>query len=113
MEFQQAQIPIQKTEEFEHLKLALQRVFAGATVEKFLKKLDGAGIRVRQFEKVLEQRIIEEVDPVLASARKSARQLYEALALSDQAMMREFYLERIEEVAPEIRQKFQKVYRYY
>jgi hypothetical protein len=113
MAFEQAQIPVQKTEEYEHLKLALQRVFDGGTVEKFLKKLEGGSIRIRQFEKVLERRVLEEVDPVLASAKKSARQLYEALAQSDQALMREFYLERIEEVPPTVREKFQKVYRYY
>ena len=113
MTFQQAPIPVRKTEEFDQLKSAIQRIFAGAAVETFFRKLEGAGVRVRQFEKVLERRLIEDVDPVMAGARKSAWQLYQALELSDQALMREFYLERIEDVNPDIREKFQKIYRYY
>jgi hypothetical protein len=53
------------------------------------------------------------VDSVLAGSGRSAKQLYGALALSDQALIREFYLERIEKVEPGLREKFQKVYRYY
>jgi hypothetical protein len=39
--------------------------------------------------------------------------LYQALTVSDQAQLREFYLSRIEEVAPALRTKFQQLYRYY
>jgi hypothetical protein len=113
MAFQQAQIPVQKTEEFEQLRSAIERAFATATVEKFLKKAQSNGVSLRQFEKVLGRRIFEAVDPVVASARKSAWQLYESLALSDQALIREFYLERIEQVDPKLREKFRKVYQYY
>ncbi len=53
------------------------------------------------------------VDSTLAKSGKTAKQLYESLTVSDQALMREFYLERIEKVDAKVRQKYQKVYRYY
>jgi len=113
MAFQQAQIDVQKTEEFEQLKSALERIFAVPAVEGFLKKLQSSGARIREFEKVLDAQVFESVDAALKKQGKSARQLYAALTVSDQAMMREFYLERIEQVAPAIREKYRKVYRYY
>ena len=113
MAFEQAQIPVQKTEEFEQLRSAIARVFAAGSIEKLLKKLQGKSVRIREFEKVLEEDIFEAVDSALAQSGKSAKQLYSTLALSDQALMREFYLERIEQVDPKLRQRFQRVYRYY
>lgn len=113
MAFQQAQIPVQKTEEFEQLRSALERVFAADKVEALLKKIESSNVRIRQFEKLLDKAVLERVDSVLAGSGKSAKQLYGALALSDQALIREFYLERIERVEPRLREKFQKVYRYY
>ena len=113
MAFQQAQIPVQKTEEFEQLRSALERVFGADKVEALLKKIESSNVRIRQFEKLLDKAVLERVDSVLAGSGKSAKQLYGALALSDQALIREFYLERIEKVEPRLREKFQKVYRYY
>ena len=40
----------------------------------------------------------------------NTRQLYRSLTLTDQAQRKEFYLSRIEEVAPELRAKFHKLY---
>jgi hypothetical protein len=113
MAFQQAQIPVQKTEEFEQLRSALERAFAADKVEGLLKKIESSNVRIREFEKLLDKAVLERVDSVLAGAGRSAKQLYGALALSDQALIREFYLERIEKVDPALREKFQKVYRYY
>src|SRR5215470_8812836 len=110
MAFQQAQIPVQKTEEFEQLKSALERAFAADKVEGLLKKIESSNVRIRQFEKLLEKGVLERVDSILAGSGKSAQQLYGALALSDQALIREFYLERIEQVDPKVRERFQKVY---
>ena len=50
MAYQQAQIPVQKTEEFEHLRAAIERVFAPGAVEKYFKKLQSADVHIRQFE---------------------------------------------------------------
>jgi len=57
---------------------------------------------------VLAKRVLEQ-----ALAGEKAKDLYSALTLNDQAQMKEFYLSRIEEVAPELRAKFHKLYQYY
>ncbi len=111
MVFQQAQIPVQKAEEFEQLRSAIERAFAPAAVEKLLKRIQRSGVRVRELEKALDAGVFEAVSAVPAG--KSAKQLYQALPLSGQALMREFYLERVEKVDAKLREKFQKVYRYY
>ena len=113
MSYQQAQIPVAKVKEFEQLRSTLERILAPATVESFYKKLSGRTVYVREFEKLIGSGILEELDGGLKSSGKTARQLYESLALSDQALMREFYLERIEQVDVKIREKYRKVYRYY
>ena len=113
MVYEQAQIPVEKTEAFEQLKSALERIFSSAAVEKFYRRLESRGVNAREFEKIAGLGLIEEADAKLAASGKTAKQLYGALAVSDQALMREFYLERIETVDPKIRLKYQKVYRYY
>ena len=113
MAYQQAQIPVTKTEDFEQLKSALERVFDSTAVEKFYSKLQSQNVFVREFEKVIGLGILESVDSALAKSGKTAKALYESLTVSDQALMREFYLERIEKVDVKIRQKYQKIYRYY
>jgi hypothetical protein len=112
MAYQQAQIAVTKTEEFEQLKSALERILSGAA-EKFYSKLKSRGLNVRELEKIAAAGIPEALDSVLAKTGKKAGQLYESLTLSDQALMREFYLERIEKVDVKIREKYRKVYQYY
>jgi hypothetical protein len=48
-----------------------------------------------------------------AGSGLSAWQLYQALPLSDQAQMREFYLSKLETVDIALRHKFKKLYQYY
>ena len=112
MAYQQAQIAVTKTEEFEQLKSALERILSGAA-EKFYSKLQSRGLNVRELEKIVVAGVPEALDSALAKSGKKARQLYESLTLSDQALMREFYLERIEKVDVKIREKYKKVYQYY
>ena len=114
MVFQQAPMQVQKIEEFDQLKAIIERVFAqGGVLEKFYGRLQSRDVRVREFEKVLEQRILEEVDSGLSQSGKTAKQLYSALPMSDQSLIREFYLERIEKVDTGLREKYRKIYRYY
>jgi hypothetical protein len=113
MAFQQAPMQIQKVEEFDQLKSVIDRIFSQGALEKFYRKLQSRDVRVREFEKVLELRVFEELDSGLPRSGNSAKQFYSALPVSDQALIREFYLERIEQVDPKIREKFQKIYRYY
>jgi hypothetical protein len=113
MAYQQAQIAVTKTAEFEQLKSALERIFNSAALEKFYGKLQSRSIPVREFEKILALEIPESVDSALAKSGTKARKLYESLTVSDQALMREFYLERIEKVDMKVREKYQKIYQYY
>ena len=113
MAYQQAQIAVTKVEDFEQLKSALERIFDSAAVETFYSKLQSRTVYVREFEKIVGLGLLEAVDSTLAKSGKTAQQLYESLALSDQALMREFYLERIEKVDVKVREKYRKVYRYY
>ena len=113
MAYQQAQIAVSKREEFEQLKSALERILAGDTIEKFYGKLQGRAINVREFEKIAASGGLEAVESKLAKSGQKAKALYGSLALSDQALIREFYLERIENVDVKVREKYRKVYRYY
>ena len=110
MAFEQAAIKVEKKKEFEELKAAINRAFAPETVQKYLKRVAGAGIRIRDFDSVLAKELLERVG---ALAGQKAKDLYEALTITDRAQMKEFYLFKIEEVGPELRAKYQKIYQYY
>ena len=111
MAFEQATIKVEKEKEFEELKAAIRRAFAPENVEKYLKKVASAGLRIRDFDSVLAKRVLEQVTAL--GKGQSARDLYAVLTLTDQAQMKEFYLSKIEEASPELRAKFQKLYQYY
>jgi hypothetical protein len=128
--FEQATIKIEKQQEFANLQAAVEQAFLPDKVEKFLKQLDRKGIRVREFDGVLSARLLEEVTGGLKAKNGSAKagsakagsaaekelsawQLYQALPLSDQAQMREFYLSKLETVDIALRHKFKKLYQYY
>jgi hypothetical protein len=109
--FEQATIKVQQEKEFDELKSAIRRAFVPQSVEKYLKRMTSAGIRIRDFDAVLAKGVLEHVGAM--EKGKSAKALYSALTLSDQAQMKEFYLSKIEEVGPELRAKYQKLYQYY
>jgi hypothetical protein len=108
--FQQAPIAIQRVAEFQQLKVGLQRVFSREQVENFLGGLKRSGIRARDWEAILDHGLLEQCDPALRAA--GAKALYEALPVSDQAQMREFYLTEVENVDLKVREKYSKVFRY-
>jgi len=107
--FEQAAIKVEKEKEFGELKAAINRAFAPDAVEKFLKRVASAGIRIRDFDSILAKSILER----LAKPEQLANSLYAALTVSDKAQMKEFYLFKVEEVDPELRAKYQKIYQYY
>jgi galactokinase len=113
MSFEQAALKVDKEVEFEELKSAVVRALGPEKVERFLKQVRSNNLRVRDVDGVLAKRLLEKVDEVLAKSGKTAQDLYQALPVSDQAQMREFYLSKVEEVKPELRTKFQKLYQYY
>ena len=114
MAFEQATIKIEKQQEYETLQAVIEQVFSAEKTEPFLKQLDRKGIRVRDFDGVLAARALEDVAGASQAEKKlSAWQLYQALPLSDQAQMREFYLSKLETVSTALRHKFKKLYQYY
>jgi hypothetical protein len=110
--FEQAELKVEREKEFEELRSAIARALSSQIAPKFLKRVEKAGIRIRDFDSVLAKSVLDQVDQRLAGSG-GAKGLYAALPLSDQAQMKEFYLSRIEEVAPEVRAKFHKLYQYY
>ena len=109
--FQQVAIRVEKEREFEDLKGTIDRAFGSERIEEFLKQVRKSGARVRDLETILARGVFEKVDRT--QAKLGAQSLYQALTVSDQAQMREFYLSRVEEVDPGLRRKFQQLYRYY
>jgi hypothetical protein len=108
--FEQAAIKVEKAQEFAKLQAAVEQAFLPGKTERFLKQLDRKGIRVRDFDAILAQHILE---GVVEEAKLNARHLYESLLVSDQAQMREFYLSKLEGVDVALRHKFKKLYQYY
>src|SRR5262249_50303481 len=104
MAFEQAGIAVEKEAEFAQLKDAVTRGFQPERVGNLFKRLQRTGSRIRDWESVLKSGVLEQ---------KDAASWYQALSLSDQAQMREFYLSRLEDVAPELRTKYHKLYQYY
>jgi|SRR5579863_8229292 len=114
MSFEQATIRVQKEAEFAKLQAAVEQAFLPDNVERFLKLLDRKSIRVREFDAILAARVLEDSQGgSAAGSGLSAWQLYQALSLSDQAQMREFYLSKLETVDTALRHKFKKLYQYY
>ncbi len=108
MAFEQAAIKVENAREFAALQGAIEQAFLPEKVERFLKQLERKGIRVRDLDAVLAKRVLEEF-----AAGLNAKQLYEALPVSDQAQVREFYLSKLETVEESLRHRFKKLYQYY
>src|SRR5574340_90190 len=100
MAFEQAAIKVEKEREFNALKSAIEQAFASGQVEKYLKKLDSRNVRVRDLVAVLAA---DALDVAVGAKAGTASSLYQALTISDQAQMREFYLSKLEEVEPGLR----------
>ena len=104
--FEQAAIKVERTQEFARLQAAIEQAFLPEKVEQFLKQLDRRGIRIRDVDAVLAQKVLD--NPELNS-----QQLYQSLVLSDQAQIRELYLSKLEGIESGLRHKFKKLYQYY
>ncbi len=111
--YEQAVIKVEKEAQFAELKAAIERAFAAGAVEKLLKRLDSRGIRIRNFDGVLDQQVIEYVDGSVKKNAKTAKGLYQELSVTDQGQMREFYLSKLEQVEEALRHKFRKIFQYY
>ena len=107
--FQRAPIKVEKEQEFGRLQAAVEQAFVPEKAVGFLKQMNRKGIRIRDFDAVLAQQVLEG----FAEPGLNAKQLYDSLPVSDQAQMREFYLSKLETVDQSLRHKFKKLYSYY
>jgi hypothetical protein len=107
MGFEQAAIKVEKTQEYARLQAAVEQAFLPDKVEGFLKQMDRKGIRIRDFDGLLAQRVLD------GDTAQNSQQLYQLLTVSDQAQMRELYLSKLEAVEQSLRHRFKKLYQYY
>ena len=100
---EQGVIPVADPESYGTVRAAIEAAFSAARVENFLKSIERAGLRIRDFELVLRAGILG----ALTAAE------YNRLGNGDQGQIREFYLASLEKVAPELRVQVLKLYAYY
>jgi len=101
--FVQTVLPIGDEAHFATVKASLEPLFASGKIAGFLKQVQRSKLRVRDFEGLLGRGL-------LGTATVDA---YQALGDSDRGQARELYLSLVEQVAPELRSRFLKVYAYY
>ena len=101
--FQQAVIPVADPESYGFLHDAIATAFSAPQIADFLKSVDRSSLRIRDFETVLGKDLLG----------TSAAASYGRLSSADQGQIREFYLASLEHVAPELRNRFFKLYAYY
>ena len=88
---------------FREVKAAIEAQFADHGVEGFLRALDRAGLRIREFEAVL----------AAGKLGKETPAQYAKLSPGDQGQVRELYLALLEQVPVPLRDRFFKLYAYY
>src|SRR6266576_861258 len=109
MTFEQATIKVENEQTFGELKAAVVQVFAADRITKYLKKLSGQNIRIRDWDAILAAGTI---DVIAETKLGAARSIYESLTVSDQGQMREVYLSKSEDVEPTRRARCSKLDRY-
>ena len=101
--YEQAVIAVGNPEAFGTVREAIQSSFSSGKVAGFLSALESGKLRIREFEQVLGA----------GKLGAAAATDYDKLGDGDQGMIRELYLSTLEQVDPELRRKFLKVYAYY
>ncbi len=101
--FEQPVLAVADPQSYGAVRSAIEASFSSSKVIGFLKSLASKDVRVRDFEGVLGKGLL--------GAKTEAE--YAALGNADQGQIREYYLASLEQVAPEVRQRFFKLYAYY
>ena len=101
--YEQPVLPVSDPQTFNAVKSAIESSFSSGHVAEFLKSLERSKLRIRDFEDVLAKGNL--------GANTAAE--YNRLGNADQGQIRELYLASLEHVAPELREKFLKLYAYY
>jgi len=101
--YEQAVLPVEDPQRFGVVHQAIESSFSSSSIAGFLKSIERASLRIRDFESVLRKKMLGE----------AAISEYGKLGNSDQGQIREFYLASLERVDPELRQKYFRLYAYY
>jgi hypothetical protein len=101
--YEQAVLPVEDPQRFGVVHQAIEASFSSNGIAGFLKSIERASLRIRDFETVLRKKMLGE----------AALAEYSRLGNSDQGQIREFYLASLERVEPDLRQKFFRLYSYY
>ena len=101
--FEQAVIAVQNEEGFGRLHALLDAAFDPRDVEVVLYRMARNRLLIRDFERLLDRGLFG----------KEAAALYRSLPVSDQALTRERYLQLVEELPGELRQRYFKLYASY
>jgi hypothetical protein len=96
-------LPISDPQTFTAVRNAIESSFSAGHVAEFLKSLERSKLRIRDFEDILGK----------GNLGASTAAEYNRLGNADQGQIRELYLASLEHVAPELREKFFKLYAYY
>ena len=96
-------MPVADPAVFATVKAAIESSFSSSRAVEFFTSLSRAGLRIRDFESVLGKGLLG----------ASTASEYNRLGNGDQGQIREFYLASLERVAPELRNRFFKLYAYY
>ena len=101
--YQQPVLPISDPQTFNAVKSAIESSFSAGHVAEFLKLLERSKLRIRDFEDVLGK----------GNLGVNTAAEYRRLDNGDQGQIRELYLASLEHVAPELRERFFRLYAYY
>ncbi len=101
--YERPEVVVEDEATFREVKAAVDARFSEIDVQAFLRSLDRAGLRIRDFEAVL----------AAGKLGPSAAAQYGRLSAGDQGQIRELYLASLEQVAPPLRDRFFKLYAYY
>jgi hypothetical protein len=101
--YEQPVLPIADPQAFGVVRSAIESSFSSGRIAEFLKSLERGKLRIRDFESVLRKGLL--------GATTAGE--YDRLGNGDQGQIREFYLASLEQVEPELREKFFKLYAYY
>jgi|SRR5437868_390019 len=107
--YTQALIEIENPALVTELKSAIENALI-ARADEFLHLVKRFGLKVRQFEQLLQQHVFGQLPGT--QTNRPCEDLYRELGPSDQGLVREFYLTKIEEVPVDLRAKYSKLFRY-
>lgn len=101
--FEQAAIAVRDQQAYAQFHASIDAAFAARDVEVLLNRVQRSGLRIRNFEALLQRGFLG----------KDAAGIYEALPVSDQALTRERYLQLVEQVPHALRERYFRAYSYY